>query len=384
MSVPRPRVARIPGLLAAIAAISVGLAAPATPAAAVTGPEATAGQLPAVVKLRLGDEADARACTGILVDPVWVLTAASCFAATPGTPVPAGKPALKATAVLRDGTTVDIAEIAPRDDRDAALVRLTTPVTTLTPASPATGLPAPGTELTAAGFGRTKTEWVPDKLHTGTFTVDSATSTSLALTGKGTDALCKGDTGGPLLNSDGRIVGVNSRSWQGGCLGTPTTETRTGAVSARTDDLASWIQQTVTADWQVPLVNANSGKCLEIDSSLLTNGTRAQQWTCYEMPTMRWNLRWAGNGWVVRNANSGKCLEIDNSLLTDGAGAQQWTCYDIPTQRWDLVKAGWGYWLKNRNSGKCLEIDNSLLTNGARAQQWTCHDMRTQEWTFSY
>ncbi|MGO4463894.1 FG-GAP-like repeat-containing protein, partial [Streptomyces sp. M-16] len=54
-----------------------------------------------------------------------------------------------------------------------------------------------------------------------------------------------GDTGGPLLNASGQLTAVNSRSWQGGCLGTPATETRTGATSTRTDDLTQWIQDTV-------------------------------------------------------------------------------------------------------------------------------------------
>ncbi|MFF4648168.1 trypsin-like serine protease [Streptomyces sp. NPDC001389] len=150
----------------------------------MAGPEAGAGQLPSVVKLNIGDEANSRACTGTLVDQSWIATAASCFASTPGTPVPAGKPALKAAATLSDGKTVEITEIAPRDDRDAALVRLATAVTTIKPATPAAAAPVGNAELTAAGFGRTKTEWVPDKLHTGTFTVNSSTPTTLAVTGR--------------------------------------------------------------------------------------------------------------------------------------------------------------------------------------------------------
>lgn len=231
---------------------------------------------------------------------------------------------------------MDVLEVVPRDDRDLALVRLVTPVTTLQPAVRAPGLPAAQSDLSAAGFGRTTTEWVPDKLHAGAFTLTASTPTGLEITGKGTTALCKGDTGGPLLNTDGQIIGVNSRSWQGGCLGAPSAETRTGALSARVDDLSTWIQQAQAAAWQGPLTNANSDKC----------------------------------------------LEIENSQTADGAPAQQWTCHDMPTMRWDLVKGKWGYWLKNRNSGKCLEIEDSLVTDGARAQQWTCHDIPTQQWTF--
>ncbi|MFF3088520.1 FG-GAP-like repeat-containing protein [Streptomyces nojiriensis] len=240
MSEPRPRTARLSSLLAVTAVTSVGLF-PATPAVAVAGPDAAAGAYRSAVKLSIGDEANSRACTGTLVDKLWVLTAASCFATVPGSPVPAGKPALDATATLSDGKSLAVVEIAPRTDRDAALVRLAVPAYGMQTTALAASAPAANATLTAAGFGRTKTEWVTDKLHTGSFTVDSTTAGELNITGKGADSICKGDTGGPLLNAAGEIVGVNSRSWQGGCLGTDATETRTGAISARVDGLGSWI-----------------------------------------------------------------------------------------------------------------------------------------------
>ncbi|MEU3750701.1 MULTISPECIES: S1 family peptidase [Streptomyces] len=247
----RPRTAQMTCLLATATALAAGLVS-AGPAVALHGPEAPAGQHAYTVKLNIGDETNSRGCTGTLVDASWVLTAASCFGATPGAEVPAGKPALKTVVTLGDARTVEVSELAPRADRDVVLARLATPATGIAGVKRATTAPATGAELTAAGFGRTKTEWAPEKLHTGTFTTDSSTSTTLAVTGKGTDVLCKGDTGGPLLNAAGELVGVNSRSWQGGCLEVPATETRTGAVSARTDDLGEWIDEhrSRTSGWK--------------------------------------------------------------------------------------------------------------------------------------
>ncbi|MFD8551001.1 FG-GAP-like repeat-containing protein [Streptomyces fradiae] len=158
--------------------------------------------------------------------------------------MPAGKPALRTIVTLAGGETRDVTELAPRAERDLVLARLMLPARGAATARVATATPAAGTSLSAVGYGRTKTEWVPDKAHTGTFTLDSADATTLAVTGTGTDAICKGDAGGPLLNAAGEIVGVNSRSWQGGCLGTDPAETRTSAVAARTDGLAQWITET--------------------------------------------------------------------------------------------------------------------------------------------
>ncbi|MGI5450659.1 trypsin-like serine protease [Streptomyces sp. CA-243310] len=263
MTETRLRPARATGLLftATATAVAAGLVS-AGPAQAVVGPEAPAGQYAFTAKLVVGDEANSRGCTATLVDANWLLTAASCLSTTPGTTIPAGKPALKTTATLSDGKTVEVVEVAPRADRDVVLVRLATPATPLTGVKLANAAPAAGAELTAVGFGRTKTEWVPDKLHTGAFSVNAADATSLTITGKGTDSLCKGDTGGPLLNAAGELVGVNSRSWQGGCHGAAPAETRTGAISSRTDNLGDWIQEVraTTPGWKTEaLVQAGSG-----------------------------------------------------------------------------------------------------------------------------
>ncbi|MGW2255306.1 RICIN domain-containing protein [Kitasatospora sp. NPDC001660] len=368
---------------------TVSSSASSATAAESAVPSAT-GDLPypAIARITIGDPGHpgSRACTGTLIAPQWVLSAASCFADNPNdlSTVPAGLSKNQITATIA-GRDFGAFALVPRTDRDVVMVRLVDPVNDVTPVAVATTAPATGEDFQVLGFGRTRTEWVPAQPHSATFTSGTVTASGFALAVKTpADAtVCKGDAGGPALrakNGGYELAAVTSRAWQGGCLGS--SETRTGAIDVRVDDLASWIQQTQASDWKVPVVNTNSGKCLEIDNSQLTDGARAQQWTCHDMPGQRWTLHWAGNGWAVQNANSGKCLEIENSQLTDGARAQQWTCYDIPTQRWDLVKGGTGYALKNRNSGKCLEIENSQLTDEARAQQWTCYDIPTQRWTF--
>jgi hypothetical protein len=235
-----PHAARVAGLLAVTTTVTAGLFS-AGVARAVTGPETTDGRHAYTVKLAIGDEATGRGCSGTLIDSYWLATAASCFADTSSEQAPTGKPAQKTVATLSDGSSVEVTELAPRTDRDLVLARLATPAKGITGVKRATTAPAAGSELTAVGFGRTKTEWVPGKSHTGVFTTNGSDTTTLAITGKGTDAICKGDTGGPLLNAAGELVGINSRSWQGGCLETPASETRTGAVSVRTDDLGGWI-----------------------------------------------------------------------------------------------------------------------------------------------
>ncbi len=243
----RPRPAALCAVLAA-----GSLALSAAPALAVTGgtPVAASDTTYAyTAKITVG--AHDRGCSAVLVDPEWLLTAASCFAEDPAASlaVPAGVPAKATTAVVgrsdltgTQGAERRVVELVPRTDRDVVLARLSRPVTTVTPATFSGGAPAAGAELTFAGYGRTKTVWAPNQLHTGVYTVDSTAAASVNVTGKGGVAACMGDAGGPVL-SGGTLVGLTSRSSQGGCLGTDETQTSTAGVVARVDDLAAWVAQ---------------------------------------------------------------------------------------------------------------------------------------------
>ncbi|WP_406214534.1 FG-GAP-like repeat-containing protein [Streptomyces decoyicus] len=248
MSVRCSRAALTTGLLAPVIAAGVLVAAPAD---AVVGPATKDGSYPFTVKLDIGGQ---RSCSAALVDQQWLVTAASCFADNPAESlkVPAGAPKMKTTATVgrtdltRDGGTVTTVEkLVPRDDRDLVMAKLAKPVTDITPVEITAKAPLPGEDVFVSGYGRTKDEWVPDRLHYGRFSVGAAKQTSLGITGKDNSAaVCEGDTGAPVWRDIGgryELVGVGSQSWQGGCFGHDD-ETRADAVASRTDDIASWIQ----------------------------------------------------------------------------------------------------------------------------------------------
>lgn len=238
-------------LLAASIAVCCTTGLTATPAVALNGADASDAPLSFVAKINVGDQT---ACTGALVDPQWVLTAATCFASD-GKPA-AGEPAVTTTVTVgrtdltqTGGSVQQAVEIVPRTDRDLVMVKLAKKVidADITPVRVATTPAADNEQLTVAGFGRTKTQWVPNKLHTGTFTVASSTAKAVSLNGSDSATACQGDAGGPALRTvDGtpELVAVTSTSWQGGCLGTDPAETRTGALDTRVDDVAAWVAQT--------------------------------------------------------------------------------------------------------------------------------------------
>ncbi|MEU3923137.1 trypsin-like serine protease [Streptomyces sp. NPDC029004] len=247
---------RLSALATALLAGPVALCA--APASAVTGGTASADTTYGyTARLNIGDST--RGCSGTLIDAEWLLTAASCFVDNPaaGLAVPAGAPKLKTTAVIgradltgTQGAERRVVELVPRTDRDVVLARLNRPVAGVAPIALATSAPTAGEQLTFAGYGRTKDEWAPLKLHTGTYTVDSAAPTTAAVAGKDGAAACMGDSGGPVvrvINGTATLAALNSQSYQGGCFGSDTSETRTGGVTARVDDLASWVNSKIGA-----------------------------------------------------------------------------------------------------------------------------------------
>ncbi|MFJ6383632.1 trypsin-like serine protease [Kitasatospora sp. NPDC092039] len=230
------------GVLAAVAA-AAGTLSTFAPAGAVTGDPTAAGSYTFTARLLIGD--NLRACTGALIDQYWVIGAASCFADDPAQPqaLAAGAPKWGTVATV-GAKSAQVVELVPRQDRDLVMARLATPVEDVVPLAVATTAPTAGQSLRVPGFGRTKSEWIPNTPHAGAFGLDTVSPAGVGLTGTGGAAVCKGDTGAPVVrevNGKAELVAVASRSWQGGCLGVPASETRTGAYGSRVDDLGQWI-----------------------------------------------------------------------------------------------------------------------------------------------
>ncbi|MER5403029.1 trypsin-like serine protease, partial [Streptomyces sp. NPDC002599] len=152
----RPRLSALATALLA-APLALGAVPAATSSATALGGADAPAQLNYVAKINVGEQA---ACTGTLVDPQWVLTAATCFAAD-GKPS-AGKPAVTTTVTVgrtdltqTGGSVQQALWLIPHADRDLVLVRLAARITdpAIKPVPLATTPAAAGEKLTKAGFG---------------------------------------------------------------------------------------------------------------------------------------------------------------------------------------------------------------------------------------
>jgi hypothetical protein len=228
------------------------------PASAVVGDTVADGQRGYVVRVEIGDTD--RACSGALIEKSWIVTAASCFVDNPAqyASLAPGEPALPAQAVVgrtnlttRDGQVRDIVKLVPRQDRDLVLAKLSAPVQGIATVRLSAEAPTTGERLQIAGYGRTADEWAPVSLHTGAFAVTGATGPDLHVEGQAGATICKGDSGGPAVRSGSGgdlLLGVSSRSAEGGCFGSETTSR--AAVATRVDDITTWIG-TQVARWSL-------------------------------------------------------------------------------------------------------------------------------------
>lgn len=229
-----------------VAALLISSIAVVPAAEALVGEPATEGERPYVVKLEIG--AHDRACSGALVEELWVLTAASCFVDDPAqyATLAPGAPALATRAIVgrtdltsAAGAVRDVVELVPMVGRDLTLARLSSPVTNVEPVSLSSVPAVTSDTVEVSGYGRTAGEWAPLRMHRESFTVVGVTATDLQIASQSGGAICAGDGGGPVVRSgvDGdELIAIASRSWQGGCFGSA--ETRTAAVATRVDVVA--------------------------------------------------------------------------------------------------------------------------------------------------
>jgi hypothetical protein len=95
-----------------------------------------------------------------------------------------------------------------------------------------------------------------------------------------------------------------------------------------------WVVTPVAADTYV-LVNAASGKCLDVFGQGTDDGTDLVQWSCNGQANQQWKLNPTGSGPVLLVAvHSGKCAQVDDAGTQAGSQLGQAPCTGAPEQQW--------------------------------------------------
>jgi len=143
-------------------------------------------------------------------------------------------------------------------------------------------------------------------------------------------------------------------------------------------------QAAITVDsqaWYV-VVNANSGKALDLYNWMGSDGAEFRQWSRLDAANQQFQLLSSGDGYYrLKNRHSGKVVDVWNYSKADGAAINQYTDKDGANQQWRLVGADNGALrFINRHSGKALEVANAATADGADITQYTDHGGRNQTW----
>ncbi|MEV6304533.1 ThuA domain-containing protein [Actinoplanes sp. NPDC051861] len=130
-----------------------------------------------------------------------------------------------------------------------------------------------------------------------------------------------------------------------------------------------------------PVVNKNSGKCVDARSAGTVSGTAIQQYTCNGSNAQQYQFATTDSGYVRINnrGNAAQALDVTNVSTADNAKIQTWTYGGGANQQWQPVAEGGGYYhFVNRNSGKCLDVPAASAADSVQLVQYTCNGTAAQ------
>jgi dienelactone hydrolase len=120
------------------------------------------------------------------------------------------------------------------------------------------------------------------------------------------------------------------------------------------------------------LVNAGSGRCLDVPGTSTTNGTQLQLWDCHGGTNQRWT--YTSNKQLTVYGN--KCLDANSQGTTNGTAVIIWDCNGQANQQWNINANGT---VMGVQSGLCLDVTGTA--NGAKLQLWSCSAGANQQWS---
>jgi hypothetical protein len=196
----------------------------------------------------------------------------------------------------------------------------------------------------------------------------------------------KGMSGGPILNDEGEVVGINGISYQDSrtqavtFMGIPINtciKLAPNTCSIANKDSKPGSEQIIISN----RIRGWGGKCLDVvnnEGKGPQNGTPVVIWDCRGTENQKWQINSDGtiSGW------GGKCLDVINNQNKgpqSGTPVVIWDCRGTENQKWQINSdgtiSGWG--------GKCLDIINNQNKgpqSGTPVVIWDCRGTENQKW----
>ncbi|OKK13749.1 RICIN domain-containing protein [Streptomyces sp. CB02400] len=125
------------------------------------------------------------------------------------------------------------------------------------------------------------------------------------------------------------------------------------------------------------LIARHSGKCADVTSRSLWQGTRIKQYDCNGGGNQKYWFRSVGGGYhqlVVRD--SSLCVRENASTVS------QENCDASATgQQWSVTTTGSYVTIRSRATGECLDVNGASTADSAAIITYTCNGGTNQQWT---
>jgi len=122
------------------------------------------------------------------------------------------------------------------------------------------------------------------------------------------------------------------------------------------------------------IIGQQSGRCVDIFNSTITNGTQAALWDCNAGGNQTWTYTARKELVVYGN----KCLDAYQAGRTNGTKVVIWDCTGGSNQQWNVNADGT---VTNVNAGLCLDASGAATANGTALDLWACNSGSNQKWT---
>jgi hypothetical protein len=138
----------------------------------------------------------------------------------------------------------------------------------------------------------------------------------------------------------------------------------------------------VRTDLRYSLMSRNSGRCLDAIGGGTENGTKFQQYECFQNGAQSFHFREKGGGWYsIVNDPSGRCVSLQSASVENGTPLILWDCHQGQDQRVRLEPSvGGTVKVIFQHSNRCMDLAGSSMSNGAIIQQWDCWNSPNQDW----
>ncbi|MFD6991545.1 ricin-type beta-trefoil lectin domain protein [Streptomyces sp. NPDC059943] len=130
------------------------------------------------------------------------------------------------------------------------------------------------------------------------------------------------------------------------------------------------------APGQGALVNARSGRCLDVEGAVTTTGAGTIVYDCHR----RTNQQWARTASDELRVYGDRCLDARGAATADGTPVIIWDCRGTANQQWRVNTDGS---VVGVASGKCLTPAAGGTANGTKLELRTCTGDAGQRWTMA-